>query len=95
MLRNSDVYKILKKLNVARVIPPIKKTNVILKNTNFQYAMKLWDYLQSHIAEDSKTIKFNKSYKDEGIRRSKFISMATGNIEDEYITGLLKDEWIK
>ena len=34
-------------------------------------------------------------YKDEGIRRGKFISKATGKIEDEYITGLLKDEWIK
>ena len=67
MLTSSDVYKILKKLNVARVIPPIKKTNVILKNTNFQYAMKLWDYLQSHIAEGSKTTKFSKNYKEEGI----------------------------
>ena len=36
MLTNTDVYKTLKKLHVARVIPPIKKTNVILKNTNFQ-----------------------------------------------------------
>ena len=34
-------------------------------------------------------------YKNEGIRRKKFISMATGNIEDECITGLLKEEWIK
>ena len=33
-------------------------------------------------------------YKNEGIRRKKFISMATGKIEDEYITGLLKEEWI-
>lgn len=33
-------------------------------------------------------------YKNEGIRRKKFVSMATGNIEDEYITGLLKEEWI-
>lgn len=33
-------------------------------------------------------------YKNEGIRRKKFISMATGKVEDEYITGLLKEEWI-
>lgn len=33
-------------------------------------------------------------YKNEGIRRKKFISQSTGNIEDEYITGLLKEEWI-
>lgn len=34
-------------------------------------------------------------YKDEGIRRKKFKSQATGNYEDEYITGLLKEEWIR
>ena len=33
-------------------------------------------------------------YKNEGIRRKRFVSMATGNIEDEYITGLLREEWI-
>lgn len=67
MLTNTEVYRTLKKLHVARVIPPIKKTNVILKNTNFQYAMKLWDYLQSHVANDSKMIKSNKNYEENGI----------------------------
>ena len=33
-------------------------------------------------------------YKNEGIRRKKFICQATGKVEDEYITGLLKEEWI-
>ena len=67
MLANSDVMKALKKAHVARVIPPIKKTNVILKNTNFQYAMKLWDFLQTHIANDDKVIKSNKNYEDNGV----------------------------
>ena len=67
MLSNTEVYKTLRKLHVARVIPPIKKTNVILKNTNFQYAMKLWDYLQSHVANDTKIVKSNKKYEDNGI----------------------------
>lgn len=67
MLMNTDVYKTLRKLHVARVIPPIKKTNVILKNTNFQYAMKLWDYLQNHVADDTKIFKSNKKYEDNGI----------------------------
>lgn len=67
MLSNSDVYKTLKKLHVARVIPPIKKTNVILKNTNFQYAMKLWDYLQNHVANEDKVVKSNKKYEENGI----------------------------
>lgn len=67
MLTNTEVYKTLKRLHVARVIPPIKKTNVILKNTNFQYAMKLWDYLQSHVANDTKIIKNNRHYEENGI----------------------------
>lgn len=67
MLTNTEVYKTLKRLHVARVIPPIKKTNVILKNTNFQYAMKLWDYLQAHVANDTKIVKSNRRYEENGI----------------------------
>ena len=67
MLQNTDVFKLLKRAHAARVIPPIKKTNVILKNTNFQYAMKLWDYLQTHVANDTKIIKKNKKYEDDGL----------------------------
>ena len=33
-------------------------------------------------------------YKIEGIRRKAFRCMADGEIKDEFITGLLKDEWI-
>ncbi len=72
MLCNTEVYKTLKRAHVARVIPPIKKTNVILKNTNFQYAMKLWDYLQTHVADDTKVFKKNKTYDDNGILKEYF-----------------------
>ncbi len=48
-ITNSEVYKILDKKHFALVTPPIKKTNVILKNVNFQYAIKLWDYLQNNL----------------------------------------------
>lgn len=34
-------------------------------------------------------------YKKEGLRRRKYICMATGKVEDEYLTGLLKEEWIR
>ena len=67
MLMSTDTYRTLKKLHVARVIPPIKRTNVILKNTNFQYAMKLWNYLQDHVADDTKIVKLTKKYEDNGI----------------------------
>ena len=50
-------------------------------------------YFKGNIASWKMQEKFG--YKNEGIRRKKFISLATGKIEDEYITGLLKEEWIK
>lgn len=34
-------------------------------------------------------------YKIEGKRRRAFICMADGTIKDEYITGLLKEEWVQ
>ena len=45
--------------------------------------------------EKSHKMQLRFGYKDEGIRRQRFVSKASGKIEDEYITGLLKDEWIK
>lgn len=66
-LCNTDVYKLLQKQHIARVIPPIKKTNLILKNTNFQYAMKLWYYLQTHVANDTKVTKNHKTYEEDGL----------------------------
>lgn len=44
--------------------------------------------------EASKRMQEKLGYMSEGCRRKKFISMATGNIEDENINGLLKEEWI-
>ena len=65
-LTNSEVYKTLAKLHVAMVTSPIKKTNVILKNVNFQYAVSLWNYLQEHVDDD--TIRDDKAgeFDDDG-----------------------------
>ena len=65
-LTSSEVYKSLAKLHVANVTSPIKKTNVILKNVNFQYAVKLWNYMQEHIQDENKRSKENKKYEDKG-----------------------------
>lgn len=43
--------------------------------------------------EKSHKMQLKFGYKDEGIRRKRFISKATNKLEDEYITGLLKEEW--
>lgn len=45
--------------------------------------------------EKSHKMQLRYGYKDEGVRRKRFVSKATGELEDEYITGLLKEEWIK
>ncbi len=45
--------------------------------------------------EKSHKMQLRFGYKDEGIRRQRFISRASEKIEDEYITGLLKEEWIR
>ena len=65
-LTNSDVYKTLAKLHVALVTSPIKKTNVILKNVNFQYAVKLWNYMQENLDDHSSCVKKNQNYQDNG-----------------------------
>ena len=64
-LTNTPVYVQLAKEHVAKVIPPIKKTNLILKNTNFQYAMKLWDFLQANMKDDTHREKDKKNLKND------------------------------
>lgn len=45
--------------------------------------------------EKSRKMQLRFGYKEEGVRRKRFVSKSTGKIEDEYITGLLKEEWNK
>lgn len=65
-LTNSEVYKILEKKHVSLVRPPIKKTNVILKNVNFQYAIKLWNYIQDNYDDKTQNIAEKNDYIDDG-----------------------------
>lgn len=65
-LTSSEVYKTISKLHITLVTSPIKKTNVILKNTNFQYALRLWNYMQEHMNDDTKNVKEVKDEKIEG-----------------------------
>ena len=50
----TELYQTLTHLHVSPVRSPIKKTNVILKNPNFQKAEALWNYIQSFISKDKK-----------------------------------------
>ena len=72
-LTSCEVYKNLSRLHVALVTSPIKKTNVILKNVNFQYAVKLWNYLQEHVNDESNVSTDSKdSYDDTTILKKYF-----------------------
>lgn len=61
--QRSELFTSLDKAHVPFVIPPIKKTNLILKNPNFQVATKLWDFIRNYIKNDSKK---NKSLSTSG-----------------------------
>lgn len=61
-----EVYKIIDKMHIALVRPPIKKTNVVLKNVNFQYAVNLWNYLQQNMEDGSQNVNQKQDYMDEG-----------------------------
>ena len=65
-MQYTEVFKALEKEGVAFVTPPIKKTNVILKNVNFQYAMNLWDYVHQNIGKKDNPVKQNKDYMEKG-----------------------------
>lgn len=69
-LCSSDVYKGIDKKHITLVTSPIKKTNVIIKNVNFQYALKLWNYMQEHTDDDVKEEKNKKDYYDnDGLKK--------------------------
>ena len=66
ILQNSEVYKVIDKQHISLVREPIRKTNVVLKNVNFQYAMKLWTFLRDNIVDKSTTVEEQKNYMDQG-----------------------------
>lgn len=55
----SELIKTLTKLHVPLVIPPIKKTNSILKNPGFQATTKVWNYIMTYDDKDKKKNDFN------------------------------------
>jgi len=65
----NDVYKVIEKKHIALVTSPIKKTNLIMKNVNFQYIVKLWDYIQEHMDDEIKRDKFEHTYENDEITK--------------------------
>lgn len=71
-LTTSEVYKVIEKKHISLVREPIKKTNVVLKNVNFQYAMKLWNYLRDNFEDKTKEIEENEDYMEQGEKKELF-----------------------
>lgn len=65
-LTTTEVYKTIDKKHISLVREPIKKTNVVLKNVNFQYAMQLWTYLRENMDDKTQNINEKKDYDDQG-----------------------------
>lgn len=57
--QRSEMVKALDKAHITLINSQVKKTNIILKNPNFQIAVKLWDYLRNYYLNDTKNLKEN------------------------------------
>ena len=73
----SELVKALDHLHVTLVNPPVKRTNVILKNPNFQVAVKLWEYIRNY-GNDDELIK--KEMESEGNQA------LIGYLDDAFLT---------
>lgn len=100
-LTNSEVYKVIDKLHISLVREPIKKTNVVKKNVNFQYAMKLWNYLRDNFDDKTANIEEKQDYMDNGELKQlidetfllQYLSMKT--LDDDKIENQETNEEIK
>lgn len=72
MLTGSELMSSLHKLHVAPVRPPLRKTNVILKNPNFQKAEMLWNYFQRYDKNNYTFEKDDRDFYDEGVLKKQF-----------------------
>lgn len=52
--------------NIVMVKSPIRKTNVILKNINFQKALELWEFIERYNVNDKEEVNENNNYEITG-----------------------------
>lgn len=69
MLKATELYQILASKRVILVKSPLKMTNVLLKNVNFQYAVKLWNYLTEQMEMKDKAEKVTREYEEKGLTK--------------------------
>lgn len=66
MLKSTELYQFLEARKITLIKPPLKMTNVLLKNVSFQYAVKLWNYLNEQMDIKNKTEKLNREFEEKG-----------------------------
>ena len=66
LLADAEPYQVIDKQRISLVREPIRKTNVVLKNVNFQYAMKLWTYLRDNYNIGLANEEEHRDYSDNG-----------------------------
>ena len=66
MLKSTELYNYLNDKRVTLVKAPLKMTNVLLKNPNFQYAVKLWNYLSDRMEMKNKSQLSKKEHEETG-----------------------------
>ncbi len=69
LIKATELYKLLDSQRIVLVKSPLKMTNVLLKNVHFQYCVKLWGYLNSHLDAQTKALKAQKEYEEKGIAK--------------------------
>ena len=66
-LHQTEIFKLLSAKRATLVKPPLKMTNVLLKNVNFQYAVKLWNYLNDNFVTKDEPIKDQRDYEEKSL----------------------------
>lgn len=66
-LHQTEIFRLLSAKRALLVKPPLKMTNVLLKNVNFQYAVKLWNYLNDNFVTKDDPIRDQRDYEDKSL----------------------------
>lgn len=66
-LNQTEIFKLLSAKRATLVKPPLKMTNVLLKNVNFQYAVKLWNYLNENFVHKDELLLDKRDYEDKSL----------------------------
>ncbi len=68
----TEIFKLLSSKRTTLVKPPLKMTNVLLKNVNFQYAVKLWNYLNDNFVSKNEPIRDQRDFEDKSLLLTMF-----------------------